>query len=91
VNPTPTRTHYSLRLTLYASRLCPFAALRGVPNAQTHPIQTRTPHRMIEYIVTHELVHLRERYHTPAFWERLERMVADYVERRAWLAEGREV
>jgi len=42
---------------------------------------------MSEYLVAHELVHLRERYHSPAFWERLERVLPDYQERRQWLAQ----
>jgi len=45
------------------------------------------PQRMIEYLVAHELVHLVERYHTEAFWQRLERVVPDYAERRRWLRE----
>ena len=45
------------------------------------------PRAMTEYLVAHELVHLRERRHSPAFWERLERVVPDYVERREWLAQ----
>jgi hypothetical protein len=45
------------------------------------------PTTMIEYVVAHELVHLRERYHTPAFWERLQRLLPDFETRRAWLAE----
>jgi len=45
------------------------------------------PYQMSEYLVAHELVHLRERYHTPAFWERLERVLPDYEERRDWLAQ----
>ncbi|MBN1876470.1 MAG: M48 family metallopeptidase [Anaerolineae bacterium] len=45
------------------------------------------PYRMSEYLVAHELVHLRERYHIPAFWERLERVLPDYEKRRAWLAQ----
>jgi len=45
------------------------------------------PHPMVEYLVAHELVHLRESRHSPAFWERLERVVPDYVERREWLAQ----
>jgi len=45
------------------------------------------PHRMIEYLVAHELVHLVERSHSDAFWERLERIVPDYAERQRWLKE----
>jgi predicted metal-dependent hydrolase len=45
------------------------------------------PHRMIEYLVAHELVHLIERSHSDAFWERLARVVPDYADRQRWLKE----
>lgn len=45
------------------------------------------PHPMIEYVVAHELVHLIERSHSDAFWERLERVLPDYAERQRWLRE----
>lgn len=45
------------------------------------------PYPMIEYIVAHELVHLVERRHSDAFWERLERVLPDYADRRRWLRE----
>lgn len=46
------------------------------------------PRSMIEYIVTHELVHLVEPHHTKAFWERIERIIPDYNARKRWLAEN---
>jgi len=45
------------------------------------------PYSMIEYLVAHELVHLIERSHTPAFWERLERVIPDHADRQRWLKE----
>ena len=45
------------------------------------------PHRMVEYVVAHELVHLVERTHNEGFWERLERIIPDYAERQRWLRE----
>lgn len=45
------------------------------------------PPEMLAYVVVHELVHLVERYHSPAFWARLERVLPDYVARREWLAQ----
>ena len=45
------------------------------------------PPRIAEYVVVHELAHLREPYHTPAFWLRVERAMPDFVQRRTWLAE----
>ncbi len=44
------------------------------------------PPRIVEYVVVHELVHLCERNHTPAFWRRVERTMPDYLQRRTWLA-----
>jgi predicted metal-dependent hydrolase len=41
---------------------------------------------IVEYVVIHELVHLRERNHTLQFWRRVERAMPDYAHRKAWLA-----
>lgn len=49
------------------------------------------PPRVVEYVVVHELVHLIEPHHTPAFWARVERAMPDFATRKQWLAEhGRE-
>jgi type I restriction enzyme, R subunit len=40
-----------------------------------------------EYVVVHEMVHLHEAHHTPAFWLCVERAMPDYAQRKAWLAE----
>lgn len=45
------------------------------------------PPNIVEYVVVHELVHLRERNHTPEFWQAVERAMPDYLRRKAWLAE----
>jgi predicted metal-dependent hydrolase len=45
------------------------------------------PPSIAEYIVVHELVHLHEPHHTPEFWRRVERAMADFDARRAWLTE----
>lgn len=45
------------------------------------------PPTIVEYVVVHELVHLRERNHTTAFWRKIERAMPDYARRKAWLAE----
>ncbi len=44
------------------------------------------PPRLIEYVVAHELVHLRVHHHTPTFWRLLRRLLPDADERRAALA-----
>ena len=45
------------------------------------------PPRIAEYVVVHEIAHLHERLHTPAFWRRVERAMPDYERRKKWLAE----
>lgn len=45
------------------------------------------PPRIIEYVVVHELTHLAEPHHTPAFWARVERAMPDFATRKEWLAE----
>lgn len=45
------------------------------------------PPALVEYVVAHELVHLREPHHTPRFWRLLGRVLPDYVQRRDRLAE----
>ena len=37
---------------------------------------------LLDYVVVHELVHLRRAHHQPAFWRGVERLLPDYRERR---------
>ena len=43
------------------------------------------PPDVLDYVVVHELAHLREPGHTPRFWQGVERVLPDYRERRRWL------
>ena len=43
------------------------------------------PPHIIDYLIVHELVHLKEKNHSRQFWRRLERVIPDYVQRRDWL------
>jgi predicted metal-dependent hydrolase len=42
----------------------------------------QAPMRLVDYVIAHELVHLRERNHTRAFWSLIGRVVPDYDRRR---------
>jgi predicted metal-dependent hydrolase len=42
----------------------------------------------VDYVVVHELAHLHEPHHQPAFWRRVASVLPDYKERRALLAAG---
>ena len=39
----------------------------------------------IDYVVAHELLHVKEKNHSPRFWEALKSLMPDYKERKAWL------
>lgn len=43
--------------------------------------------RLVEYVVVHELVHLRHPDHTASFWRTVAKWIPDYDERRAQLRE----
>jgi predicted metal-dependent hydrolase len=43
---------------------------------------------VIDYVVTHELAHLREMNHSPAFWQVVRSVLPDYEQSRAALRDG---
>lgn len=45
------------------------------------------PAPLAEYVVVHELAHVKERHHTPQFWLAVERAMPDFEVRKGWLAE----
>lgn len=51
------------------------------------------PASVVDYVVVHELAHLVEPNHSPAFWRRVARALPEYEQRKTWLAEhgGRHV
>lgn len=45
----------------------------------------RCPEPAVDYVVVHELAHIRHHDHSPAFWAEVEKWMPDYKERRAML------
>ncbi len=43
------------------------------------------PPKIIDYMVVHELCHIRHRDHTDAFWNEVDKVMPDYRERKEWL------
>lgn len=43
------------------------------------------PHRIVDYVVVHELSHLLEHNHSPKYWRHVENVIADYSDCREWL------
>ncbi|MDZ4165248.1 MAG: SprT family zinc-dependent metalloprotease [Smithellaceae bacterium] len=46
------------------------------------------PLAVIDYLVVHELVHLEQNNHSPAYWRRVRAILPDYKERAQWLKEN---
>ncbi len=40
------------------------------------------PRRLVEYVIAHELCHMRHNDHSPTFWRMLRRVIPDAVQRR---------
>lgn len=43
------------------------------------------PPEVLDYVAAHEVAHLAEMNHSPAFWATVARLMPDYAPRRAWL------
>ena len=43
------------------------------------------PLPVIDYVVVHELVHIREKNHSTRFWDRVKAIIPDYKDHKAWL------
>ena len=44
-----------------------------------------TPHRIVDYLVVHELSHLIHHNHSKQYWNQVRSIVPDYQDRRDWL------
>ena len=45
------------------------------------------PPQILDYVVVHELCHLKHMNHSPELWAAVEKILPDYKERRKWLKE----
>jgi predicted metal-dependent hydrolase len=57
----------------------------GKGNLNFNCLLMRTPETILDYVVVHELCHLKEMNHSPRFWAEVEKILPDYKERRKWL------
>jgi predicted metal-dependent hydrolase len=48
----------------------------------------QVPHEIVDYVIVHELVHLRQPDHSKKFWAKVKEIMPDYERRREWLREN---
>jgi predicted metal-dependent hydrolase len=48
----------------------------------------QAPLEIVDYVIVHELVHLRQPDHSKKFWAKVKEMMPDYERRREWLREN---
>ena len=46
------------------------------------------PHHIVDYVVVHELCHLKQHDHSPEFWKLVERVIPDYANCKQWLKDN---
>lgn len=57
----------------------------GKKNLNFNCLLMMTPEDVIDYVVVHELCHLKEMNHSPSFWAEVERVLPYYKKSRLWL------
>lgn len=45
------------------------------------------PPEVIDYVIVHELCHLKQMNHSPKFWDEVEKIMPDYRQAKQWLKE----
>jgi predicted metal-dependent hydrolase len=43
------------------------------------------PLKVVDYVVVHELTHIRQSNHSRIFWHQVEQLIPDYRNHRKWL------
>lgn len=46
------------------------------------------PAVVIDYVIVHELTHIKEKNHSPKFWKRVEEVMPEYRKHRRWLKDN---
>lgn len=62
-----------------------WASCSPAGNLNFHWRALSAPLDVLEYLVVHELAHLKERGHTPRFWKEVEKVMPDWKGRAEWL------
>lgn len=60
-------------------------ASRGKTRLNFHWKVMLAPISVIDYVIVHELAHLKKEDHSPQFWEIVESIIPNYAEKKNWL------
>lgn len=57
-------------------------------NLNFNCLLARVPQKVLDYVVVHELCHLKHPNHSASFWAEVRRVIPDYMEAEKWLKEN---
>jgi len=46
------------------------------------------PPAVIDYVIVHELTHIKEKNHSPVFWKKVEVVIPECKKHRRWLKDN---
>lgn len=62
-----------------------FGSCSTKKNLNFNALVALMPSDILDYVVVHELSHLKQMNHSKAFWKEVERVMPDYKSKRKWL------
>lgn len=74
------------RITIRAQRTR-WGSCSSKGNLNFNCLLALVPNEVLDYVVVHELCHLKEMNHSDRFWAQLQSILLDYIERKRWLDE----
>lgn len=75
------------RITIRAQKTR-YGSCSSKGNLNFNCILSLMPDRIVDYVVIHELCHLKHMDHSKEFWAEVEKYCSDYKDRRKWLKEN---
>ena len=75
------------RITIRTQRTR-WGSCSGKGNLNFNRLLALAPGSVLDYVVVHELCHLREMNHSPRFWALVESILPDYKQSKKWLKEN---
>lgn len=77
------------RITIKANLVSRWGSCSSKGNINLNMTLIQAPSSVIDYVIIHELAHLKEMNHSKRFWEIVERFCPDYKQAKIWLKEYR--